>query len=76
MRSKLPKNTTAKAVRYLNKTRSNHERTLGHISGEAASDVDGSRVIRNHKGTWCPYSTRFCQEGICSSCQLYRKNAG
>jgi hypothetical protein len=76
MRSKLSKNTAIKAAKYANKICSNHERTLDHISWEAASDVDGSRVIPNHKGTWCPHSTRFCQEGICSGCQLYRKNEG
>jgi len=25
----------------------------------------------NHKGLWCPYSNIFCQEGWCSSCNLF-----
>jgi hypothetical protein len=43
-------------------------------------------VEENHKGEWCPYSNKkpldgmpaagvFCQEGICSGCQIYRNRA-
>jgi len=30
--------------------------------------------LENHKGTPCPYSRDFvfCQEGVCSGCQLYK----
>ena len=30
----------------------------------------------NHKGTWCPYEPVFCQEGICSGCQIYHNRLG
>ena len=30
-------------------------------------------VIENHKGTWCPYKSLFCQEGYCSECEIYQR---
>jgi hypothetical protein len=30
-----------------------------------------AKTVENHKGNWCPYSNRFCQEGLCSGCQVF-----
>jgi len=28
----------------------------------------------NHKGQWCIFDkTKFCQEGICFECEIYKK---
>jgi len=29
--------------------------------------------LENHKGHFCQYVSIFCQEGYCSSCQIYPK---
>ena len=26
-----------------------------------------------HKGSFCVYTPRFCQEGYCSECEIYQK---
>jgi len=26
----------------------------------------------NHKGEWCKYQVKFCQEGICKGCEVYQ----
>jgi len=27
----------------------------------------------NHKGQWCPYRELFCQENLCSGCQVLKE---
>jgi predicted metallo-beta-lactamase superfamily hydrolase len=29
--------------------------------------------LEYHKGSFCVYSSVFCQEGYCSECEIYRK---
>jgi len=29
--------------------------------------------IEYHKGTFCVYENIFCQEGLCSGCNIYKK---
>ena len=29
--------------------------------------------LENHKGSFCIYTSVFCQEGYCSGCEVYRK---
>jgi hypothetical protein len=36
------------------------------------SQPDGIRHPEYHKGGECIVSTKFCQEGYCSDCQIYR----
>ncbi|MBA7466758.1 hypothetical protein ES707_01948 [subsurface metagenome] len=34
--------------------------------------IDFNNLPVNHKGTWCCVNPRiFCQEGFCSSCQIW-----
>lgn len=28
-------------------------------------------IRENHKGQWCPFDGRFCQEGLCIECEVY-----
>ena len=28
--------------------------------------------MENHKGSFCPYTAIFCQEGYCSGCEITR----
>jgi hypothetical protein len=41
------------------------------LLGLPISQQDGIRHPENHKGTSCLVSTKFCQEGYCSECQIY-----
>jgi hypothetical protein len=29
--------------------------------------------VEYHKGSFCIYKTKFCQEGFCSGCEIYLK---
>jgi hypothetical protein len=29
--------------------------------------------MEDHKGSFCIYTSVFCQEGYCSGCEIYRK---
>jgi hypothetical protein len=29
--------------------------------------------LENHEGSFCVYTSVFCQEGYCSGCEIYRK---
>ena len=29
--------------------------------------------LEYHKGSFCIYTSVFCQEGYCSACEIYRK---
>jgi predicted metallo-beta-lactamase superfamily hydrolase len=31
--------------------------------------------LEYHKGSFCVYSSVFCQEGYCSECEIYRKKS-
>jgi len=38
------------------------------------TEIGGSRYMTNivyHKGSFCTYATRFCQEGYCLGCEIY-----
>jgi hypothetical protein len=30
--------------------------------------------LEYHKGSFCVYTSVFCQEGYCSGCEIYRKS--
>jgi hypothetical protein len=31
--------------------------------------------VEYHKGSFCVYKTKFCQEGFCSGCEIYLKKS-
>jgi len=31
--------------------------------------------LENHKGSFCIHTTKFCQEGYCSRCEIYLKKS-
>jgi len=30
-------------------------------------------ILESHKGSFCIYTPKFCQEGYCSGCEIYLK---
>lgn len=28
--------------------------------------------LENYKGQWCQFISKFCQEGFCADCQIYK----
>jgi hypothetical protein len=30
-------------------------------------------ILQSHKGSFCIYTSKFCQEGYCSGCEIYPK---
>jgi hypothetical protein len=30
-------------------------------------------ILESHKGSFCVYTPKFCQEGYCSGCEIYLK---
>jgi hypothetical protein len=31
--------------------------------------------VEYHKGSFCVYKSKFCQEGFCSGCEIYLKKS-
>ena len=46
-------------------------------AGKIACDHDCAEQCKdyrmNHKGSWCPFTGQLCQEGICSGCEIYKR---
>jgi hypothetical protein len=45
-------------------------------AGKTAQAKSSFNKTVNHQGTWCPHEPVFCQEGICSGCQIYHNRLG
>ena len=48
------------------------------ISGFQYKQLGGKPIMVNaecHKGSFCVYTPKFCQEGYCSGCEIYLKKS-